>query len=283
MYFCKVKLEIVHIVETDSTNRWLYDTLGVTKISPGENIFSPNEKKIAPGVFSHNQPLLQNNPSLLDNKGRLLKGRVVVAEYQTAGRGCGTNTWESERGKNLLFSILIHPKDLPANRQFLVSMAIANSIAKVLSEYVKNVSIKWPNDIYVDDRKICGILIENRLQGNTIKDSIIGVGLNVNQREFHSDAPNPVSLVNLTGRTFDTESLLQQLLEAFDAEWADVEGIRSRYMTQLYRRKGFYPYADKDGAFMAEIAGVEDDGHLLLRDDSGHDRHYAFKEVQFIT
>ena len=218
---------------------------------------------------------------------------VVVADYQTAGRGCGTNTWESERGANLLFSMLIHPtnlpldavaspKRLPANRQFLVSMAIANSIAKVLSTYVKHVSIKWPNDIYVGDRKICGILIENRLQGGCIQDSIIGVGLNVNQLRFVSDAPNPVSLANLAGRLFDREQLLQQLLEAFDAEWADLEGVRSRYLPQLYRRTGFHRYRDALSEFYAELVTVEDDGHLVLRDIDGYTHRYAFKEVQFI-
>ena len=231
--------KIIHIDETDSTNRWLRDSSTV------------------PGV-------------------------CVVADYQTAGKGCGSNSWESERGKNLLFSMLIHPEKLSANRQFLVSMAMANSIAKVVSKYVKDVSIKWPNDIYVGDRKICGILIENRLQGSVIKDSILGVGLNVNQLRFVSDAPNPVSLANLTGRIFDTEVLLQQLLEAFAEEWADLEGVRSRYLAQLYRRTGFHRYRDGLGEFFAELMTVEDDGHLILRNTDGYDHRYGFKEVQFM-
>lgn len=234
--------KIVHIAETDSTNRWLQTVESVTS--------------------------------------ELI---VVVADYQTAGRGCGSNTWESERGANLLFSLLIHPANLSANRQFLISMAVANSIAKVLSQYVKHVSIKWPNDIYVGDRKICGILIENRLQGSSIRDSIIGVGLNVNQLRFVSDAPNPVSLANLTGRLFDLSQLLQQLLKAFEAEWADLEGVRSRYLPQLYRRTGFHRYRDVRSEFYAELVTVEDDGHLLLSDVDGHTKRYAFKEVQFVV
>ena len=207
---------------------------------------------------------------------------AVVAEYQTAGRGCGTNTWESERGQNLLYSMMIHPKDVPANKQFVVSMAVANSIVKVVSKYVKSVSVKWPNDIYVGDRKLCGILIENRLQGGVIKDSIIGVGLNVNQLRFESDAPNPISLANLTGRLFDREKLLQELLETFDVELADLEGVRARYLSQLYRRKGFHRYRDTWGESYAEIVTVEDDGYLQLRDVDGHINRYAFKEVTFI-
>ena len=229
---------IVHVDETDSTNRWLKEH--------GEG------------------------------------DMVIVAGYQTAGRGCGTNTWESERGRNLLFSILMHPADIPASRQFVISQVVSVALCKVLEQYVGNVSIKWPNDIYVGDRKICGMLIENRLQGSVIRDSIIGIGLNVNQMVFHSDAPNPVSLANLTGRLIDTEMLLQQLLGALDAEWADAEGVRSRYMARLYRRKGFFRYRDARGEFYAELAAVEDDGHLVLRDVDGRTSRYAFKEVQFL-
>lgn len=220
------------------------------------------------------------NRWLKENGGK--EDIVIVTDYQTAGRGCGKNSWESEAGKNLLFSMLIHPNEIPASRQFLVSMAIANSIAKVVAKYVENVSIKWPNDIYVDNRKICGILIENRLQGGVIKDSIIGVGLNVNQLRFVSDAPNPVSLTNLTGREFDREMLLQQILTSFETEWKDIEGVRSRYMEQLYRRTDFHRYRDAREEFLAELIMVEEDGHLVLRDDNGRKRSYAFKDVSFV-
>lgn len=234
-----MEFKIIHIPETDSTNRYLRE---------------------------------------LKAEGDVL----VQTDYQTAGRGCGTNRWESERGQNLLFSLLIHPKQVPASKQFLISMVTANSISKVVSKYVENVSVKWPNDIYAGDRKICGILIQNTLQGGTIKDSVIGVGLNVNQLRFVSDAPNPVSLANLTGRTFDREQLLHELLEAFEAEWADPEGVRARYLAQLYRRKGFFRYRDAYGEFVAELVTVEDDGHLVLRCVDGYTHRYAFKEVQFI-
>ncbi len=233
------KPRLIHLAETDSTNRWLRE--------------HPAEDDV-----------------------------VVWTDYQTAGRGCGTNTWESEWGQNLLFSLLIHPVDVPADRQFFISMVTANSISRVIAKYVENVSVKWPNDIYVGDRKICGILIQNSLHGSTIKDSVIGVGLNVNQLSFVSDAPNPVSLASLTGRTFDPEALLHELMEAFEAEWAGAEGVRARYLSQLYRRKGFFRYRDAHGEFHAEQVTVEDDGHLVLRCIDGHTRRFAFKEVQFI-
>ena len=232
-------LKVIHLAETDSTNRWLRE--------------HPEDGDV-----------------------------TVWTDYQSAGRGCGTNTWESERGENLLYSMLIHPERVAATRQFLISMVTANSISRVIARYAENVSVKWPNDIYVGDRKICGILIENTLQGSHIKDSIIGVGLNVNQLRFVSDAPNPVSLANLTGRTFDREALLGELMEAFRDEWADVEGVRGRYLVQLYRRTGFFRYRDASGEFIAELVTVEDDGHLVLRLIDGPAHRYAFKEVQFI-
>ena len=237
--------KIIHIDETDSTNRWLKDDLAAD---------------LRGLVHKKNRPF------------------CVVADYQTAGRGCGTNTWESERGKNLLFSLLIHPENLPANKQFQISMAISLAIVDALGQLVGDLSIKWPNDIYWRNGKLGGILIENTLKGNLIKDSIIGVGLNVNQREFHSDAPNPVSLWQITGQETDREQLLKDILQRLDSGG----GSKNRYMQMLYRRKGFHPYTDKNGVFMAEITGVEDDGHLLLLDDNGKQRRYAFKEVQFI-
>ena len=233
---------IVRLDETDSTNQWLRDSEKLTANSE--------------------QP------------------RVVIADYQTAGRGCGTNTWESERGKNLLFSMLIHPVEVPAAKQFRISMAISMAILDALEQHIGDVSIKWPNDIYWRNGKLGGILIENRLQGGCIKDCIIGVGLNVNQETFHSDAPNPVSLKQIHGQETDREQLLRDILARFEAYLS--QDLKVRYLSRLYRRKGFHPYADKDGVFMAEIIDVEDDGHLLLRDDNGRDRRYAFKEVQFI-
>ena len=209
---------------------------------------------------------------------RMGEDQVVWADYQTAGRGCGANRWESERGKNLLFSMMIHPENLPANKQFQISMAISLAIVDALGQLVGDLCIKWPNDIYWRNGKLAGILIENTLKGNFIKDSIIGVGLNVNQREFHSDAPNPVSLWQITSQETDREQLLKDILNRLDFG----EALKECYMKLLYRRKGFHPYTDKDGVFMAEIAGVEDDGHLLLIDEDGKERRYAFKEVTFI-
>ena len=136
--------KIIHIDETDSTNRWL-----------------------------QNHQLIANSHEPI----------AIWADYQTAGKGCGTNSWESERGKNLTFSLLIHPTEVPASRQFVISEWVSVALCETLEHYIYNkVEIRWPNDIYVGDRKIAGILIENTLKGNHIKDSIIGIGLNVTSR-----------------------------------------------------------------------------------------------------
>ena len=206
---------------------------------------------------------------------------VVVADYQTAGRGCGTNTWESERGRNLLFSVLLHPVETPVRQQFHISMAVAVALGEMLSQYADGFSIKWPNDIYWRDRKISGMLIENRVAGQTLSESIVGIGLNVNQREFRSNAPNPVSLCQILGHEVDRDELLadflQRLLPAMRRST-----LRHDYESMLYRRMRLTAYADRSGVFRASLQGIADDGRLLLRDDGGHDRLYAFKEVQFI-
>ena len=212
---------------------------------------------------------------------------IVSADYQSAGRGQGTNRWESERGKNLLFSVLVHPHGLPVRRQFFLSMVGALAIKDAVDSYVGGVTLKWPNDIYCGDRKLSGTLIETRVASGQLKDCIFGVGINVNQRVFASDAPNPVSLFQLTGHEVDREELLRRVIASFERFYeiladGDYGTISSRYRQCLYRREGFYPFRDVRGEFEATIVNVEDDGHLVLRDKKGVARRYAFKEVAYI-
>lgn len=212
---------------------------------------------------------------------------IVSADYQSAGRGQGTNRWESERGKNLLFSVLVHPHELPVRRQFFLSMVGALAIKDAVDSYVGGVTLKWPNDIYCGDRKLSGTLIETHVANGQLKDCIFGVGINVNQRVFTSDAPNPVSLFQLTGREVDREELLRRVIASFERFYemlakGDYGTVSSRYRQCLYRREGFYLFRDVRGEFEAAIVDVEDDGHLVLRDKKGVTRRYAFKEVAYI-
>lgn len=212
---------------------------------------------------------------------------VVWADHQTAGRGQGTNRWESEAGKNLLFSLRIHPHWVPVGRQFLLSMAEALALKDVLDGYTDGISLKWPNDIYWQDRKLGGTLIETSLDQRGLKDCIFGTGLNINQHRFRSDAPNPVSLCQIIGHETDIEAVLHQITDAFIPYYNSLRNgrygdISQAYHDALWRRNGFWKYRDTAGDFEAAIVEVEDDGHLVLRDPACHFRRYAFKEVQAV-
>lgn len=220
----------------------------------------------------------------LVEKEPLAEGSVVVADFQTAGRGQKGNSWESERGKNLMFSVILYPHFLPANRQFLISQITALSVKETLDEYIDGIAVKWPNDIYWHDRKICGMLIENDLSGKELRFSVLGIGININQREFRSNAPNPVSLAQITGLEYDRDEILNKFLKRLHERYRDLrrgceDDIREDYRNALYRGDGFYRYRDSGGAFEARIKEVETTGHLLLELRSGELRRYAFKEV----
>lgn len=161
-----------------------------------------------------------------------------------------------------------------------ISMAVSLAVTDALGQYIGDLSVKWPNDIYWRNAKICGMLIENRLKGMQICDSIAGIGINVNQREFQSDAPNPISLWQITGQETNRQALLEDIICRMESYM--LQDVRERYMQTLYRRKGFHPYCDAQGAFMARIEDVEEDGHLVLMTEDGERRRYAFKEVSFV-
>lgn len=218
----------------------------------------------------------------------LEEGSVVWADFQTAGRGQPGNTWESEAGSNLMFSLLIYPECILANQQFLISQIAALSVKETLDKYIDDVSVKWPNDIYWKDKKICGMLIENDLSGRNIYASIIGIGLNLNQKVFRSHAPNPVSLSQITGETYDPEAVLHSFLRIFYDYYllllkGETSVIRSYYKEALYRKDGFFLYEDDNGLFEAAIQNVEPTGHLILGRRDGTVNRYAFKEVRCVT
>jgi BirA family biotin operon repressor/biotin-[acetyl-CoA-carboxylase] ligase len=224
---------------------------------------------------------------------------TIRTDFQTAGRGQQGNGWESERGANLLFSTLLRTPDVPASGQFFISMAVSvalcDAISRVAGELQERLCIKWPNDIYAGDKKLAGILIENTLEGGHIAFSIAGAGLNVNQKIWHGSAPNPTSLLLQTGKRHEPQALLDAFLESLPARLADKEGTRSTYMELLYRRKGLWPYAEREvstaptmnssdmsGAFMAEIADVTQQGELVLRMEDGEQKRFHFKQIRFV-
>lgn len=223
---------------------------------------------------------------LLEEK--LSEYTIVSTNFQTSGRGQKGNSWSSNRGENLLFSILIFPNMIVANEQFIISQIVALSIRNVLSRITDGVMVKWPNDIYCNEKKIAGILIENNLFGKTIESSIIGIGININQKIFTTDLINPVSLFQITGKEFNRDSILEEILSEFGMLYDELKQnkrnkIESQYFENLYRLHGYHWYKDVNGIFQAKIMNVLPSGYLVLRAiGESVDREYSFKEVQFV-
>ena len=216
---------------------------------------------------------------------------VVMADYQSAGKGQRGNSWESEAGANLTFSFVLYPSFLSAKRQFVISQIVSLGVVNALRKYVnEGVSIKWPNDIYYYDKKICGMLVEIYLEGTNLGRCICGIGLNVNQEVFLSDAPNPISLCEIIGRKVDRMTLLQDVMEEMRSLYSQLQegdedmgkSLAVNYFQQLYRKKGYHRYKDKDGEFSAKLLMVEPDGRLVLEDEGQRQRSYLFKEIQYI-
>ena len=214
---------------------------------------------------------------------------TITTDFQTSGRGQRGNSWESERGQNLMFSFVLYPTFLKARKQFLLSQIISLAIKEELDTHVSDVSIKWPNDIYWKDKKICGMLIENDLTGTHISRSIAGIGININQEAFISPAPNPVSLKQITGQSYSPEQILASIMRRIKDYYALLQTenesvntlISDRYAGSLFRKDGFHRYTDANGKFLARLLRVEPDGRLILEDQIGTERTYLFKEVQY--
>ena len=214
---------------------------------------------------------------------------VVVAAHQTEGRGMDKNRWESEAGKNLLFSIALNVNFLEASNQFKISQAVSVAIVETLSQFIDNqkLSIKWPNDIYFGDKKLAGMLIQNTVEGRMMGVSIIGIGLNVNQLSFSKDIPNPISLKMITGKDFDLDNLLNLLIinikksvESLKSE-KNQEEINEKYISKSYRFGIWADYFYKNEIKSLKINGFDKYGRLLLSDKEGAEIVCDVKELQF--
>ncbi len=237
--------------------------------------------------------LIPEMASTNEEMKRLLKldqldeGTIIITDHQVAGRGQAGNSWESEKGMNLTFSLLLRPIFLEPYKQFYISKLISLAIIDSIKNIVKNPAIKWPNDIYVGNKKLAGILIENSIMGAHLDFSIIGIGFNINQEVFTSDAPNPISLKLATGQTFSLEDFREQLLENISLRYEqlmreDELTMDEEYFQLLYRKEGLHEYKDENGIFKASIESINEMGLMTLKDESGHLREYAFKEVEFV-
>lgn len=214
-------------------------------------------------------------------------GDAVIAKEQTAGRGQRGNRWSSNPGENLTFSLVWEPTFLEAKRQFLLSEAVALALTDTLGEYNIKAKIKWTNDIYVGRKKICGILIEHDLgTDGHLARTIVGIGLNVNQKEFEEWVPNPTSMATLTGESYDVGAVFQRLYDALEARYnqlqSDPAAIERDYDALLFRKGELATYALPGGKrFEGVILGVKPSGELLV-ESQGMVVPYLFKEIEFV-
>lgn len=220
-------------------------------------------------------------------EGDVAEGTVVTALFQSEGRGQSKNRWESEYGSNLLFSIVLFPTTIKPEDQFSISIAVSLGIKDSLTRYLDSVKIKWPNDIYAGNDKIAGILIESAISGETIIHSIAGVGLNVNQQKFISDAPNPISMKMITGKEMDTAVVLDDLRESIDRRYKKLlkegrEVMDGDYQRSLWRLGEWHRFRSGTTEFTGMITGTNRSGCLMIRDESGKIREFAFREIEYL-
>ncbi len=223
---------------------------------------------------------------MLSNSAPIAEGSVIMADFQTAGKGQSGAIWESMPKENLLLSVYYRPHFIKIADQFILSIAISLAICDLFKKYVENVTIKWPNDIYVGDQKIAGILIENSIQQDVIKNSIIGIGLNINQKTFSAHAKNACSLSQLTGLEYDLQQMLQILCECIEERYECIKtesyhSIRLEYLAQLYRFQHPSKFMINDRIRTATIVGIDEFGRLALAFD-GSIHYFNNKEITFI-
>ncbi|MBN2480819.1 MAG: biotin--[acetyl-CoA-carboxylase] ligase [Bacteroidales bacterium] len=216
----------------------------------------------------------------------LPEGTVILADYQTAGRGQGGNSWKSEPGKNLTFSIILFPEFLNAEKQFYLSMSISNGLIDFLRNSKINAVIKWPNDIWTDAGKIAGILIENNVIQNTLRSSVVGIGLNVNQQIFPGELDQVTSMRILTDREYKLsstyKSILTYLIPWIDKLYEQYYGdIRNSYLNNLMALNEWRTYRDVAGLFEGRIVDVAESGMLMVKKRTGTIKSYFFREISY--
>lgn len=236
-------------------------------------------------------------------RGNLAEGTVVVALEQTKGRGQNQNVWRSEAGKNLTFTVILYPRFLPADQQFLLNKSISLAILDLLKEpstfhegwpplkgrvNPDEFRIKWPNDIYYRNKKLGGILITHRIMGPGIDTSIVGIGLNVNQTIFPDDLPNPVSLKQIWGEESPLPSLLEALCNALNRRYAMLKSgdwdkqmrLDHDYEKSLLGFGILRDFTNSDRSFQGTIRGVDELGRLMVETTNGEIGLFNHKEIE---
>lgn len=225
---------------------------------------------------------------LLSNSKPLLDGTVIMADHQFAGRGQNNNVWESKPGENLTFSIYLNPTFLAVNQQFELNKAVCLGIIDYLNLIIGDeFKIKWPNDIYYQDKKIGGILIENITKGYQLKDSVVGIGLNINQKEFGDLNNRASSLSKILHQNYDLDKLLAQICQSIEKRYLQLKAgklqlLHDDYLKRLFRINELHQYNIENQNFEGIIKGVTPTGRLTLQLLGGKLMDLDLKEVKFI-
>jgi BirA family transcriptional regulator, biotin operon repressor / biotin---[acetyl-CoA-carboxylase] ligase len=248
---------------------------------PANTLFVGQSLVFMPECHSTNDEALQRIRS-----GKIPEGTVIVTDNQTKGRGQRSNVWITLPGVNLTFSIILSPSFLPVNNQFYLNMSISLGIADCIQHLIpeKVVRIKWPNDIIIDDKKVCGILIENQLSGQRIQYSVVGIGLNINQTLFEFEKAS--SLRALSGKTYQLAEVFEKLLEQIEARYLmlrnqHLQKLHADYLSVMYWLGERHIFSDLQNQFEGEIIGVDEIGRLRIQVE-GEVKIFSVKEVNFL-
>jgi BirA family biotin operon repressor/biotin-[acetyl-CoA-carboxylase] ligase len=226
---------------------------------------------------------------LVSNSKPLMEGTVIMAEKQFAGRGQHQNGWHAEPGKNLTFSLLLKPHFLSVTNQFdlvrAVSLGVHDALRPLLGNQLK---IKWPNDIYYADYKLGGMLIENLIQGNQIKNAIIGIGLNVNQERFPVELPNARSIKQILHEDYDLKALLSEICRHIEAYYLNLKAgkisfVRKTYLSRLYWLNESKSFKTQNTVFSGVIIDVKDTGKLVIQNNNGEENEFSLKQIEFLN
>lgn len=216
------------------------------------------------------------------------EGTIVYTKSQVAGRGQRGNVWQSQTGKNITMSLILYPKMLLASQQFYLTQAISLAVCQFLKDLTKkNFHIKWPNDIFYKNKKIGGILIENTLRGSQLANSVIGIGININQTVFEN-LDNVTSLQLITGKEHKPILLAKKLCHYLEVQYLQLKAdkkayIKRDYLKSLYRYGELHPFQTPKMVFEGTIVDVLANGKLLVMDKNGRSREFGFKEVKFLS
>lgn len=246
-------------------------------------LFTGQWHKHYEAVSSTNSALIE-----LSREDSIPEGALITASGQTEGRGQRGNTWLSEPGKNLTLSLLFRPVFLTAERQFDINLAFSLAARDAIAEFLpkKNITVKWPNDIYIENKKVAGILIENSMHGQNLSTSVFGIGINVNQKDFGT-LTKPTSVSLEANQDFNLEDVLEKICMHTEARYLQLRSgkqgeLKILYEKHLYRKDEVTRFVAEDIPFSGIIKGVSENGALIIEEESGSKTYFHPKEIIFL-